>query len=168
MRLGKHDYFMELAKTASRRSPCLRVQVGAVAVSQDGHVLATGYNGPPTKFPHCRECWRDMCANPAPDQHRECPSVHAEQNVIAQAAKRGISLDGSTVYCTRGPCWTCFKLLANAGVRAILVPGRSAMGDLDHRTAQALQAGLGPCVSPLSKLKPKNAARPIVGDRGAL
>ncbi|KUK27819.1 MAG: Deoxycytidylate deaminase, partial [Thermococcus sp. 40_45] len=47
-------------------------------------------------------------------------AVHAEQNVIAMAARKGISLEGATLYVTHFPCDTCFKLLINAGIREII------------------------------------------------
>ncbi len=47
-------------------------------------------------------------------------TVHAEQNAICQAAKRGVSLDGATVYINMTPCRTCAMLLINTGVVRIV------------------------------------------------
>ncbi len=46
-------------------------------------------------------------------------TVHAEANAIAQAAKHGVMIDGSDLYVTASPCLTCFKLVANAGIRTV-------------------------------------------------
>ena len=47
-------------------------------------------------------------------------TVHAEQNAICQAAKRGISIDGGTVYCKMTPCRTCAMLLINCGIKRVV------------------------------------------------
>lgn len=46
-------------------------------------------------------------------------TVHAEMNALVQAAKKGIAVDGATIYITHSPCWTCFKMIANAGIKEI-------------------------------------------------
>jgi dCMP deaminase len=43
-------------------------------------------------------------------------TVHAEQNAICQAAKRGIPLEGATLYCKMTPCRTCAMLIINCGI----------------------------------------------------
>ena len=47
-------------------------------------------------------------------------TVHAEANAIIQAAKNGVGINGSTIYTTASPCWPCFKLIANAGMKRIV------------------------------------------------
>ena len=42
--------------------------------------------------------------------------LHAEQNVITYAAKRGIATDGCTLYITHSPCKECAKLIVQAGI----------------------------------------------------
>lgn len=111
------SYFMEMARLASRRSSCHRRAVGAVVV-RDNHVLATGYNGNPAGFKHCSEtgCIREMLNVPSGAHHELCTGLHAEQNAIIQAAKFGVSIDGSTLYTTTFPCVTCAKMILNVGV----------------------------------------------------
>lgn len=120
MRKPWNVYFMDMAKLAAQRSTCMRRQVGAVAV-RDRHVLATGYNGAPRGVMHCEEvgCLREQLGVPSGQRQEICRAVHAEQNVIAQAAKQGVSLDGATLYCTHMPCVTCLKMLINAGIKTI-------------------------------------------------
>jgi dCMP deaminase len=107
-----NTYFMGIAHQAATRATCLRKHVGAVIV-RDRTVLSTGYNGSIRGLPHCED---GGCV--VEDGH--CiTTVHAEANAILQAAKNGVSVDGAELYTTASPCWNCFKLIANAGIRTI-------------------------------------------------
>jgi len=113
MREHWDSYFLEIAEKVATRSTCDRKHVGAVLV-RDKIILSTGYNGSIRNLPHCDDVGHLM-------ENNHCVrTVHAEANAVAQAAKNGISIDGATAYVTVSPCWTCFKLLANAGVRKII------------------------------------------------
>ncbi len=118
------EYFIGIAKLVAGRSTCLRRQVGAVAV-RDRRILATGYNGAPAGLAHCAEvgCLRAERHVPSGERHELCRGLHAEQNVIIQAALHGISIQGATVYCTDYPCSLCIKMLINAGVTEIVYFG---------------------------------------------
>lgn len=116
------EYFMEIAEVTKKRSTCLRRHIGAVIV-KDNRILATGYNGVPTGIEHCgnRGCLRDELGVPSGERHELCRGIHAEQNAIVQAAYLGVSIDGSTLYCTNQPCILCAKMLINAGVKRIVI-----------------------------------------------
>ena len=88
---------------------------------KDKRILATGYNGAPAGIPHCLEigCLRQQLGIPSGQRHEICRGLHAEQNVIIQAAVHGISLAGSELYCTTRPCLICTKMLINCGIRSI-------------------------------------------------
>lgn len=118
------EYFIGIAKLVASRSTCLRRQVGAIAV-RDRRILATGYNGAPAGLAHCAEvgCIREQQHVPSGQRHELCRGLHAEQNVIIQAALHGISIQGSTVYCTDYPCSLCMKMLINAGIEEIVYSG---------------------------------------------
>lgn len=106
------EYFMSAALLISLRSACDRLQVGCVLVSggdQCNRIMAAGYNGFLPGAPHISH---------VRDGH-ELATVHAEQNAIADAARRGISLQGATAYITHFPCINCAKILASAGIRVI-------------------------------------------------
>ena len=120
MRLPYYRYFMNMAFLVAQRSTCRRRKVGAVAV-KDNHILATGYNGAPAGAPHCLDigCLREELGIPSGQRHELCRAVHAEQNVIIQAALHGVSLQGATIYCTTQPCFICAKMLVNAGVAEV-------------------------------------------------
>ena len=106
------EYFMNIAKQVASRSTCDRKHVGAV-IAKDKTILSTGYNGSIRGMPHCDEVGHLMEAG-------HCvATIHAETNAILQAAKNGVMIEGSEVYITASPCWSCFKMLANAGIRKI-------------------------------------------------
>ena len=111
-RVDWHTYFMNLARQASTRSTCERKHVGAVIV-RDKTVLSTGYNGSIRGMPHCDDVGHLM-------EGGHCvATVHAEANAIIQAAKNGVRIEDSEIYTTASPCWNCFKLIANAGIRTV-------------------------------------------------
>jgi dCMP deaminase len=99
--------------------------MGAVAV-RDKHILATGYNGAPSGLKDCLElgCLRNQLGIPSGKQHEICRAVHAEQNVIIQAALHGVSVKGSTIYCTHTPCVLCAKMLVNAQIHRFVSFGK--------------------------------------------
>ena len=106
------EYFMRIAEEVASRATCDRKHVGAVIV-RDKSILATGYNGSIRGLPHCDEDGHLM-----EDGH--CVrTIHAEANAIIQAARNGVRIEGATIYVTASPCWNCFKLIANAGIRKI-------------------------------------------------
>lgn len=116
------EIFMQVAEVVSQRSTCLRRKVGAVLV-KDKHIMATGYNGAPTGMPHCTECLRKKLKVPSGERHEICRAVHAEQNVIIQAAIHGRDTRGSEIYTTCSPCSICAKILLNAGIRRVVYKG---------------------------------------------
>ena len=83
MRISFHDYFMEFARLAAKRSTCLRRQVGAVLV-KDNRLLTTGYNGAVSGADHCSEvgCLREEMGIKSGERYELCRAVHAEQNAV--------------------------------------------------------------------------------------
>ncbi len=107
---------MDITLDVSKRSTCLRAQVGAIVV-QDKRILTTGYNGAPKGLPHCLDEGCEVV-----DGH--CVrSLHAEQNAILQAALYGVPLAGATIYTTHQPCVNCAKMIINAGLRRVVYAG---------------------------------------------
>lgn len=119
------EYFLKIASVVAERSTCRRHHVGAVAV-RDKHILTTGYNGAPAGSKDCLElgCLRDELKIPSGTRHEICRAIHAEQNVIIQAALHGISLEHSTIYCTHTPCVLCAKMLVNARIKRFVSFGK--------------------------------------------
>lgn len=119
-RMSWPDYFMGITYLVAERSTCTRRKVGAVAV-RDKRILATGYNGAPSDTPHCLDigCLREELGVPSGQRHEICRGLHAEQNVIIQAALHGVSIKGAGIYCTTQPCLICTKMLINAQVSAV-------------------------------------------------
>jgi dCMP deaminase len=107
-----NEYFMDIAKMVATRSTCTRKHIGAVIV-KDKTILSTGYNGSIRGRAHCTEIGCDM-------ENGHCiATIHAEANAIIQAAKNGVAIDEAEIYITASPCWTCFKLIANSGIKNI-------------------------------------------------
>jgi dCMP deaminase len=102
------EYFKEVVKVAAKRSSCARLHVGCVLVKQN-RIIAQGYNGFLPGCPHT-----SIMRN----GHEE-GTVHAEQNAIADCAKRGATCDGSTAYITHYPCLNCMKILCAAGIKCV-------------------------------------------------
>ena len=111
-RVSWEQYFMNIAKESATRSTCDRKHVGAVIV-RDKTILSTGYNGSIRGMPHCDDVGHLM-----EDGHCVA-TIHAETNAILQAAKNGVMIDGSEIFITASPCWPCFKMLANTGIKKI-------------------------------------------------
>ncbi len=118
-------YFLKVASVVAERSTCRRHHIGAVAV-KDKHILSTGYNGAPSGLKDCLElgCLRDEMNIPSGERHEICRGIHAEQNVSIQAALHGVSLEGSTIYCTHTPCVLCAKMLVNARIKRFVSFGK--------------------------------------------
>jgi|SRR5271166_436249 len=113
MRSPWDNYFMDIAVAVATRATCSRKHVGAVIV-RDKTILSTGYNGSIRGMEHCDDAGHLM-----EDGH--CiRTIHAEANAILQAAKNGVAIDGATLYSTASPCWPCFGLVANSGIRRIV------------------------------------------------
>lgn len=114
------EYFMAITKLVATRSTCLRRHVGAILV-KDKRILASGYNGAPSGLKHCEEvgCLRTDSSIPSGERHELCRGLHAEQNVIIQAAYHGISIKDAILYCTNKPCVICTKMIINAGITKI-------------------------------------------------
>ena len=119
------EYFMKAAFLVCERSTCLRRHVGAVLV-KDKQILATGYNGAPRDITHCEitGCLRQKLNIPSGQRHEICRGLHAEQNVILQAAAHGVSTKESILYITDSPCSICAKMIINAGIKEVVVLGQ--------------------------------------------
>jgi len=146
-RRGWDEYFMDIAELVATRATCDRGSnlkympgfkgVGAVIV-RDRTVLSSGYNGSPRGLDHCDDVGHEMVEG-------HCiRTVHAEANALVQAAKNGVTIDGGTLYTTASPCYDCFKMLVNAGIKRIVCGAfyGSRYGASDRVIGLAAQAGV--------------------------
>ena len=101
------DYFLDLAKTCSSRSNCLRAQVGAVIVGQDKKIKATGYKG---------ECYRMVNNIPSGTCYETCRSIHAEQNAIIQAGQDRCMGSSMYIYGHNFICILCKRFIVQSGI----------------------------------------------------
>jgi len=102
------EYFKVIVENTATRSPCHRLKVGCL-LTKDNRIISQGYNGFLPGAPH----------ESIVENNHEQATVHAEQNAIADCAKRGASCDGCTVYITHYPCIHCFKIMAASGIKRI-------------------------------------------------
>jgi dCMP deaminase len=112
------EYFMEVCDAIAKRATCDRGRSGCV-IARDHQILATGYVGAPAGLPHCDEAGHQLKQLIHEDGSvtKHCVrTVHAEQNAICQAARRGIGIGGATLYCRMTPCRTCAMMIINCGI----------------------------------------------------
>lgn len=116
------EYFIEIMRQVALRATCDRGRSGCVIV-KDRHILTTGYVGSPVGLKHCDEVGHEfnsvMHEDGTTSQH--CiRTVHAEQNAMCWAARLGIALEGSTLYCRMTPCYVCAKMIINVGIKRVV------------------------------------------------
>jgi dCMP deaminase len=124
------EYFIEICVAISKRATCDRGRSGCV-IAKENQILVTGYVGSPAHLPHCDEMGHQMKQVIHEDDSisQHCVrTVHAEQNAICQAAKRGIEIDGATLYCKMTPCRVCAMLIINCGIKEIVCMKRYHQG----------------------------------------
>ncbi len=121
-RVSWDDYFLDLARATATRATCSRRKHGAVIV-QERRIVATGYNGGPSGYPHCDEgaCPRAVSDAPQGHDYERCIAIHAEANALLFSSPEERS--GATLYCTGAPCFGCAKLVANSGVAEVVAGG---------------------------------------------
>lgn len=110
--------FINIAKEIALSSKCVSKQVGAVIV-KDGRILSTGYNGTPAGYQNCNTFWKGEYTK----EHHEWSKtyeIHAEMNAIIWAARKGIAIEGATIYVTLEPCSECSKNLIASGIKKIV------------------------------------------------
>lgn len=124
------EYFMEIAKTVAKRATCDRGRSGCV-IAKNKQILVTGYVGSPKGLPHCDEVGHQMKTTRHEDgtESQHCVrTTHAEQNAICQAAKIGVPIEGSTLYCKMTPCSVCAKMIINSGIERVVCEKRYHQG----------------------------------------
>ncbi|GHV72600.1 cell division protein DedD [Bacteroidia bacterium] len=125
------EYFMGLARAVALRATCSRGRSGCVIV-RDKQLLVTGYVGSPKGLPHCNDVGHQIKKTIHEDGHitEHCVrTVHAEQNAICQAARCGVVLENSTLYCRMTPCRVCAMLIINCGIRRVVCEYRYHAGE---------------------------------------
>ena len=119
------EYCLKIATVVAERSTCRRHHMGAVAV-KNKQILTTGYSGAPAGGKDCLElgCLRDEQGIESGTMQEICRAIHAEQNIIIQAALHGVNLEGSIIYATHTPCILCAKMLINARIKRYVSFGK--------------------------------------------
>ena len=136
--------WMDIAETVGRRSRCTRAQVGAVIVSSNQRICATGYNGPAANWPYETDCieWCPRAKGEVPldNMYDSCPAIHAEANALLYVDRSQV--EGGTIYVTGACCMQCAKLISNSGIEKVIMKIR----DIDvHRKPENVVAYLIEC-----------------------
>jgi dCMP deaminase len=109
-----------------KRATCERGRSGSLIVKEK-RILATGYVGSPPGLPHCDEIghlMKQVIDEDGTARQHCVRTIHAEQNAICQAARYGISLEGTTLYCKMEPCRTCAMLIISTGIIKVIAQRR--------------------------------------------
>ncbi|MCF2858123.1 cytidine/deoxycytidylate deaminase family protein [Pseudoalteromonas sp. SMS1] len=126
MRPDWDEYFIDLVDSVGQRATCNRGKSGCIIV-KDKRIISTGYVGSPSGLPHCDEVGHLMKQVIDVDgtTRQHCVrTIHAEQNAICQAARYGVPLEGSTLYCTMEPCRVCAMLIISCGISKVVAKKR--------------------------------------------
>ena len=116
------EYFIGMADYVGTRGTCDRGRSGCV-IAKEKRIISTGYVGSPPGLPHCDDVGHEMhvITNEDGSKSMHCGrTTHAEQNAIAQAARFGVSLEGSSLFCKLVPCYTCAKIIITAGIKRVV------------------------------------------------
>ena len=122
MRPDWDDYFIDMMDTVATRATCDRGRSGCIIV-KDKRIISTGYVGSPSGIPHCDDVghlMKQVIDDDGTTRQHCMRTIHAEQNAICQAAKHGISLEGSTLYCKMEPCRVCAMLIISCGIKKVV------------------------------------------------
>ena len=136
-----NEYFLEIARTVSKRSNCIRAQVGAVIVGADKKIKATGYNGVPSKVVSCMElgyCYRIKNNIPSGTRYETCRSIHAEQNAIIQAGQDRCMGSSMYIWGHNFICILCKRFIVQAGIETIYLK-KDDHSPIEMVTAQQLR-----------------------------
>lgn len=116
------EYFFKVMEAVAKRATCSRGLSGCV-IAKDKQILTTGYVGSPPRMPHCDDVGHEMhkVVNDDGTTSEHCiRTIHAEQNALMQACRRGVAVEGATLYCQMTPCYTCAKLIVAAGIKRVV------------------------------------------------
>ncbi len=120
------EYFIKLVDEVALRATCDRGRSGCIIV-KDKRILCTGYVGSPPGFAHCNEIGhllKKVIDDDGTERQHCVRTIHAEQNAICQAARYGISLESTTLYCTMEPCRVCTMLIISVGIKKVVARKR--------------------------------------------
>lgn len=118
-----HIVYLKMCQELSELSKCSKHKVGALLV-KNNRIISNGLNGSHKNMVNCCDKFHgiDTHSEPGKTQHRKWAEInenHAEHNVIAFAAKNGINIDNTTLYCNLEPCFNCLNLAVSSGVKEI-------------------------------------------------
>lgn len=127
MNLNKHKIFLEMCDTFSKLSKCVSKHVCSLIVKDD-RIISSGINGTRSGFKNCNDIFDPN--NFDRKKHHEFSKlyeIHSEINAIMDAAKRGCTINGATIYCNLEPCEECMKNISNSGIKTLIFKNKYDM-----------------------------------------
>lgn len=140
MKLNIHQTRMQQAILTSKRSSCVSRQVGSIIIVDD-RIVSEGYNGTPKGYVNCCDHFSEYSS-----EHHEWSKIHeihAEQNAIIWAARKGIAINGGIIYTTTKPCSECTKMIIASGIKEIYYNEEYSRNDDETLNAFLEESGVG-------------------------
>lgn len=134
----EYDFvYLRIARNISSFGTCPAKHVGCVIVDPHRNtIVASGYNDSPNGLPPCGDACRNRTIG---ENSKACQAVHAEVNAILNAAYRGVSVDGCTLYVTISPCQSCARAIIQSGITDVVC---SSMSPYEKAVDMLRQAGV--------------------------
>lgn len=111
-----HEYFFKIVDVIKEKSKDSSMKVGCIIVGPNNEIISTGFNG----LPRFVEEKSERSERPAKYLYTE----HAERNAIYLAARRGVPIEGTSIYMQWYPCADCARAIIQSGIKRIFIDGR--------------------------------------------
>ena len=133
------ETYLKMALEFSKLSKCVSRKVGCLLV-KDRRVVGCGYNGTPSGYDNCCQRFDSSCFD-REEHHRfsERFEIHAEMNALLFAARKGISVEGATLFTSLQPCMQCVKNIVQAGIVRVVYSDDYDLSSWDVSTALFLK-----------------------------
>ena len=127
MKTEREENILEQCNIVAQNSKFSRRKFGAIITDKDGVILSQGWNGSARGTLNCGtyvECIKDLYDAIHYGSYDLCSAVHAEENAIINAARKGTSIEGGVLFLGGDvggrPCRRCARTIINAGIFRIV------------------------------------------------
>jgi len=114
---------IRLLEEISLHGACRKRKVGAFLLQSSRVVLKASNGMPKGSLQSCLNGGCIRCANGSSYDHGIgydlCFCLHAEERIIAMAARLGVSVGDSLLFCSYQPCIMCLKMIIEAGIKGV-------------------------------------------------
>lgn len=113
--MSSNEDFGDIVNILSRKSKCVSMKVGCIAVNERGRIVSSGVNGTISGGKNC--CDVHAVKGNTHSAWSQKYEIHAEMNCILELARSSGKYKSLTFYTTHSPCDNCLKHLM--GMRAV-------------------------------------------------